>query len=696
MDLHPKRLRRIRLYVGFVALGAVLLYWELIALGEPFLPTRQNWAPVLLFSVLLFLGESQPRLWMRWGDQGMVTPGWAFAYALVLVGTPVGAILVMVCTNLYVDARHRKGLLKVVFNVSQAAFALSLGGLILHVFGVRGGIAGLDSLPWNYAVGILVAGIATFVMNGVLIGLVICIQNAQSPRSLIDREYAVTMAADGALLALAPVFVLAVEYSSLMLPLLGITAFLVYQSARSVLRSEHEANHDPLTMLLNRRAFDEHLGRALDDSDSGRRALVLVMDLDRFKDINDRLGHPIGDRLLRSFAERLERILPPTAAASRLGGDEFAVLLPSAPAMEEARELVAGWLAVLSEPHNLSGFPVTSKVSIGAAIAPDHGRTTAALLAAADLAMYRAKHFQTGLEFATSADGQTDIGRVSLLTDLQVAIGTSQIFAHYQPLVRLTDGTIESVEALVRWEHPVYGSIPPNDFIGMTEHTDLIGPLTEAMFRNSMTELLSLGADMPRLCLNVAAKSLVDRQFATSTLRIMDELGFPADHLEIEIIERDIVTNSERSLLTLTTLREHGIRVAIDDFGTGYSSFLTLRDLHADRLKIDQQFTKHIIGSAADSLIVTKLIEIAHTLGLDVVAEGVESDEVWDLLSSLGCDVAQGYAIARPMPLGELRPWLAAHTPRKSTRPLEPAAFADRIPGRRPVRPELMSKVLIA
>ena len=160
MELHPKRLRRIRLYVGLVALGAALLYWELIALGEPFLPTPQNWAPVLLFSVLLFLGESQPRLWMRWGDQGMVTPGWAFAYALVLVGTPVGAIFVMVCTNLYVDARHRKGLLKVVFNASQAAVALSRGGLILHVFGVRGGIAGLDSLPWNYAVGILVAGVA--------------------------------------------------------------------------------------------------------------------------------------------------------------------------------------------------------------------------------------------------------------------------------------------------------------------------------------------------------------------------------------------------------------------------------------------------------------------------------------------------------------------------------------------------------
>ena len=673
MDEERQRHRRVTAFVCFVASLAVVLVACLVRVGSDLRPSHGNWLPIVLFSVLLFLGETQPRLWMRLGDEGEVTPGWAFAYALVLVGSPLGAVVVMVLTNLYVDSRHHKGVLKTLFNVSQVAVSLSVGGLILYAFGVRDGLLGIQQLPVQYAVGILLGGVATFLSNGMLIATVVCLYQGLPPRALLQRSYALSMAADGALLALAPVFVIAIEYSSLMLPLLGVTSFLVYHSARNALRSEHEANHDPLTMLLNRRAFDEQLAKVVDDMSANRQALVLVMDLDRFKDINDRLGHPVGDRLLRSFAERLERILPAAASASRLGGDEFAVLLPNVGDATEATALVRQWHAQLNVPHDLSGFPVTSAVSIGAALAPEHGRSAAALIAAADVAMYRAKQLQTGVEIATTTDGAHDVGRVGLLSDLREAIGTSQLFAHYQPLVRLDDGMIESVEALIRWRHPVHGDIPPNDFIGMTEHTDLIVPLTELMFRNSMSDILALGPNHPRLCLNVAARNLADRQFASMVISVMSSVGFPADRLEIEIIERDIVTNSERSMLAITTLRNHGVRVAIDDFGTGYSSFLTLRDLHADRLKIDQQFTANIVNSPADELIVRKIVEIAHALHLDVVAEGVESYEVWERLVGLGCDVAQGYAIARPMPLAELRAWIVTHsTSRASTDAVEP------------------------
>jgi EAL domain-containing protein (putative c-di-GMP-specific phosphodiesterase class I) len=223
--------------------------------------------------------------------------------------------------------------------------------------------------------------------------------------------------------------------------------------------------------------------------------------------------------------------------------------------------------------------------------------------------------------------------------------------------VRLSDGRIDSVEALIRWEHPRFGSIAPNDFITMAEQTDLIKPLTETMLRTSMRELMTFGDEMPRLSVNIAARSLQDRRFATDVIALVDEVGFPPDRLELEVTERDIVTNSERSMLAIARLRGHGIRIAIDDFGTGYSSFLTLRDLSADRLKIDQQFTANIIDSDADRLIVAKVVEIAHALGLDVVAEGVESDAVWGRLTELGCDLAQGYAIARPMSLVALRRW---------------------------------------
>jgi diguanylate cyclase (GGDEF)-like protein len=383
------------------------------------------------------------------------------------------------------------------------------------------------------------------------------------------------------------------------------------------------------------------------------------MDLDRFKDINDRLGHPVGDRLLRSFAERLERTLPATASASRLGGDEFAVVMPGVADIHEAKRFVTNLQTALGRHHDLSGFPVSAAVSIGAAMAPIHGQSASSLIAAADLAMYRAKQFGSGIEFASTHDNPHDFGRVGLLADLSAAIGTTQITAHYQPMIRLSDGTVDSVEALIRWRHPEYGPIPPGDFIAMAEQTDLIGPLTEWILQIAIQDMTTLGPHMPKLCVNVAARNLQDRQFGSSVINAMDKLGFPSERLEVEITERDIATNSERSALTIARLRDHGVRIAIDDFGTGYSSFLTLRDLRADRLKIDQQFTSNMISSSADELIVSKVIEIAHALGLDVVAEGVESDDVWRRLGELGCDLAQGFAIARPMPVSDLREWIA-------------------------------------
>ncbi len=683
MTQEHKRLRLVAMFVALVAVVGVSLFGLLLTFDLSFGFDHMNWVAFGMFTVLLFLGETQPKLWMRFGEGGEVTPGWAFAYALVLLGSPSGAVVVMALTNLYVDVRHHKGALKIFFNVSQIAAALSAGGLLLHAAGVHQGITGTDHLPIGNGLGIVGAAIVIFLVNGLLTASVICIHQGVGLVAMMRSGFALSMAVDGALLALAPVFVIAIEFSILMLPLLGITSFLVFHSARTALRREHEANHDPLTMLLNRRAFDDRLAIALDDDAGGRQPLVLVMDLDRFKDINDRLGHLVGDRLLRSFAERLERALPPTASAARLGGDEFAVVYPAITSLEEAKGVVSRLYAHLSQQHDLSGFPLSAAVSIGAALAPTHGKSASALMAAADLAMYRAKQFGSGIEFALASDNPHDIGRVGLLADLSAAIGTAQIFPFYQPLVRLSDGTIESVEALVRWTHPDFGPIAPNDFIGMTEQTDLIGPLTETMLRMAMRDLASLGSQMPKLCVNVAARSLQDRQFAANVIAVIDELRFPPDHLEIEITERDIVTNSERSALSLARLREHGVRIAIDDFGTGYSSFLTLRDLRADRLKIDQQFTSNMIDSPADELIVTKVIEIAHSLGLDVVAEGVESEKVWRRLAHLQCDVAQGYAIARPMPLSDLRSWIAASDSRQpcgsSPRPaLQPTRQAPR------------------
>jgi diguanylate cyclase (GGDEF)-like protein len=699
-----RRQRMVTFYVTTVAAAAIALFYALVTSADRLLPA-ENVVPIIIFSVLLFVGESQPRMWMRFGDEGEVTPGWAFSYAILLLGSPFIAVTVMVLANLYVDIKNARGPLKIVFNTSQVTVALCTAGFVLQGLGVEQGITGLDRLPPRVGIAVMAGGLTIFVVNALLTGAVLCLHLGISPTQLAKVSFTLSMGVDGALLALAPVFVIAVQFSLLMLPLLVITSFLVFHSARTAMKREHEANHDSLTMLLNRRAFDERLTWALDNVGDDDQVLVLIMDLDRFKDINDRLGHPVGDRLLRSFGQRLERSLPSAGSASRLGGDEFAAIIPVRGTLADARRLVAKLHATLSEQHDLAGFPLSSSVSIGAALAPQNGRSAAGVVAAADLAMYRAKQYGTGVEFATTNDASNDVGRVGLLPDLQRAIGTPEIFPHYQPLVRLPDGSIDGVEALIRWQHPHHGPISPVDFVNMAEQTDLIGPMTQAVLRSSMIDMLTFGASMPNLSVNVAARSLHDRRFALEVIELVEELQFPPHKLELEVTERDIATNSERSQLSIARLRNHGIRVAIDDFGTGYSSFLTLRDLRADRLKIDHQFTARLLESDADALIVAKVIEIAHQLGLDVVAEGVESDAVQHRLASLGCDLAQGYAIARPMSLADLRVWVAerkaaerhaarATGPRLSAtpavRPTQPAFDAAAAP-RHAQHPELLS-----
>jgi diguanylate cyclase (GGDEF)-like protein len=654
--------QRIVGFVGFVAVAATLLFSQLLRIDLYWGYDHVNWLAFGLLSVLLFISETRPSMWMRVGDGGEVTPGWAFAYALLLLGSPAAAVGVMVLTNCYVDLKHHKGALKIIFNAAQIAAALSAGGLILHGFGVHGGITSDGHIPIAGGLGIVLGGMAVFIFNGLLTATVIGLHQGVGFLRTMRAGFALSMTADGALLALAPVFVIAIEYSIVMLPLLGVTTFLVYHSAKNALRSEHEATHDPLTHLLNRRAFDQYITSSLGTlTEAEEGVAVLVMDLDRFKDINDRLGHQIGDRLLVSFAEQLERVLPPMSRACRLGGDEFAALVPSIRSEGQLRAVVARLHEQLSEQHNLDGFPLTVAVSMGVSIAPDHGLTGEQLIAAADVAMYRAKRFDSGVEFGCRVTEAQDHGRVGLLHDLSDAIANHEIHAHYQPQIDLTTGDVTGVEALMRWTHPTYGPISPSDFIGVAEQTDLIGPITEVMFRTAMTDLLTLGDAMPSLAVNVAPRSLLDRQFASRILGVVEELGFPPELLEIEITERAIVTGSERTTLTLGQFRDAGISISIDDFGTGYSSFRILRELRADRLKVDRQFTSQIMNSDSDELIVVKVIELAHGLGLDVVAEGVESTEVWNRLCALDCDIVQGYAIARPMPIDSLTRWLHEH-----------------------------------
>ncbi len=652
------RARRVQIFIVLTAIVAVGLTGTLIHVDLAHGQGNVDWLAFGLFTLLLFLGETRESLWMRVGEGGEVTPGWTFAYALMLLGSPIGAVAAMAFVNIFIAVRRRLPLQKAAFNTLQIALSMSAGALVLHAFGIHGAITDLDNIPISWGIGILAGGCAVFVLNGILIAIVIGLHSGTGFIATLRSGLALSMTADGALLSLAPVFVIAIDYSVVLVPLLCSTSYMVIKSARNALHRAHEANHDPLTGLLNRRAFDDRLSRTFGLLGSERDAVVLVMDFDGFKDINDALGHQVGDMLLAAFARRLVDELPPTAAAARLGGDEFAVMIPGKMAPSLISASIAQLHERLTDPFDLDGFPLSVRTSVGVATAPHDGADAESILAAADLAMYRAKQFETGVEHHHSEETALGSGRIGILSELADAIATGQLEVHYQPQLNIETGVVDAVEALVRWQHPTRGTIQPNDFIGLAEQTDLIDPLTEFVLMRSIRDLQAAGLDYLGLSINVAPRSLNSRVFATMVLNCLDETGYPAARLELEITERAIANDVERIGLTIDRVRDAGVRVALDDFGTGYSSFATLRGLKADRLKVDKQFTKQICESPEDELVVRKIVELAHGLGLQVVAEGVETRDIWRVVEGLMCDHAQGYAIARPMPVTALARWL--------------------------------------
>lgn len=651
---------RMHVLTGALAVVAMVLVWALVwtEINSPDVPI--DWPMVAVLGTLAIACERFPRTWIHFGPIGVVTPIWMFGFGLLLVGSPtiaVGIALVGVTWHAVSEAATA-GL--AVHRVASTAISLSAAGLVLTAMGVRGAITSFERVPWNLAAAIVCAGLALLGLNAVVAAITLSIHRRMSFVALLRRGVGVRITAEGALLSLAPIWVIAIDFSLVLVPLLTITTLLVFRSTREALERSHEAVHDPLTGLTNRRAFFDQLDDTLTDSRSSMRISVLIMDLDGFKDVNDRLGHQVGDSLLIAFAQRLERRLPPAAIAARLGGDEFAVILPTQMHEVVVDEVVASLHAGLSEPLLVDGFPVTVGVSIGIASAPDDGLTSRDLMHGADVAMYKAKRMGLSIERYDNCVRSPQRGRINLLSDLGDALKRNELQVHFQPQLRIADGSVDTVEALVRWRHAVHGIVSPGEFVGLAEQTDLIGPITESVLRMATSSLITSGARDVKLAVNVSARSLQEAHFVDDLFRLLRETGFPPQRLELEVTERALVTNAERTRFTIQRLRDAGIRIAIDDFGVGYSSFQTLRLLDVDRVKIDREFVQGLLTHPRDRLIVSSLIRLAHDLGLDVVAEGVESTSLWDAVAALGCDVAQGYGIAVPMSFPDLRGWLSS------------------------------------
>lgn len=617
-----------------------------------------NWPAFAVIGTMLLACERTPATWVRLGSAGVVTPLWLFAFGLTLVGSPSFALCVALLGATLHSITQAEPVAGIVLRVGGTAISLASAGLVLMGLGVSGSITQFGELPWRWAFAIVLSGVTIVVLNTAVAALSMSIRRRIRFLSLMQRGLGIRITAEGALLSLAPIWVIGVDFGLVLLPLLGITTALVFRSTRQALERSHEAHHDSLTGLINRRSFLQTLDETLAESpaDSSMHATTLVMDLNEFKEINDRLGHQLGDAVLMAFADRLENSLPIDAAAARFGGDEFAILLVDT--HENIARSIEELCECLQTPLMVEGFPVTIGVSIGAATYPTDARTPTDLLRAADIAMYKAKRTGVAVCHYESCVQGPQRGRLNLLSDLGVALENHELYIHFQPQLRVSNGEVDTVEALIRWQHPEHGSIPPDEFIGLAEQTDLIIPITEMVLRVATRGLVNSGV-LARLAVNVSPRNLQDPSFAHQVFAILQESGFRPDRLELEVTERSIVSNAERCRYTIEQLRRRGVRIAIDDFGIGYSSFQALRVLQVDRVKIDRDFVQGVIHDRRDRLIVASVIRLAHDLGLDVVAEGVENTELWDAIAALDCDVAQGYGIAAPMAYPELRGWLS-------------------------------------
>lgn len=421
----------------------------------------------------------------------------------------------------------------------------------------------------------------------------------------------------------------------------------------------HLALHDMLTGLPNRTLLAQKMRTAIDESNaSGKAAALLLLDLDRFKVINDTRGHQTGDVLLRQVAERLISALDSNGFAARIGGDEFAIVLQNLDDNSSAADICTKLLAKIGEPYTIGGVEQTIGASIGVARIPEDGTSPDELLRLADLAMYEAKASGRNC-FCFFSRQMNHIAQMNagIETDLRDALNSDQLFLEYQPIVDTASGNYAGLEALVRWNHPVRGRLSPADFIKVANDSGLIGRIgtwvVEAVCKQ-IALFADEGIELPHVAVNVSPKQFQYSAMCSEMLDLVAKYAIPRGKLAIEITEELLIDNSQKVHEQLAMLRAGGIQISIDDFGTGYSSLQYLRDLPATRLKIDQTFISRIETSATDRAIISTIAHLAHALNMRVVAEGVETEAQFTLLRASGCDEVQGYLMGRPLSVHDL------------------------------------------
>ncbi|MGW1726111.1 putative bifunctional diguanylate cyclase/phosphodiesterase [Streptomyces sp. NPDC002306] len=624
---------------------------------------------------LVMLGRAR---W--WGGTGS---GAALTLAVLLLygWVPAGMVSLTVVVLVGVARRHRwrQGALHGAVDI----LGIGAGALVLAAFGrVPSVESPWDPGTWTFytAPEVVLVAAAYLAVTRVLLWYLHAPRDGGLPtvaRTALVRQGLVAIA----LLGIAPLVCVVAVAEPILLPLFSIPLVALDSTLWIARARAEEQLRDPLTGLPNRQWLLERIWTALDDAERiGARSALMLIDLDRFRSVNDTLGHLAGDRLLLQIADRLRAALPRGAEAARLGGDEFAVLLPVADSTTSATRIARGLVTVLSSPLDLDGLTLVLEASAGVAVFPDHALDAEGLLRRADVAMYQAKRDRTGVEVYESKRDSNTPDRLGLLGDLRRALDAHEVQLHYQPKVRF-DGQVAGLEALVRWVHPERGKVPPDEFIAIAESSGLMPHLTEYVLETALAQVArwrAQGLYVP-VAVNVSPRDVHTPGFAGSVAARLARHGVPAGALQLEITEHVLLEDPQRAADTLAGLTGHGVKMSLDDFGTGYSSLVHLRRLPVSELKIDRSFVARLAVDTEDAEIVRCTVDLAHSLGLLVVAEGVEDDETWERLRDLGCDAVQGWLVAAAMPPEETTAWLRARGSRGWQRPAAalPAAASD-------------------
>lgn len=627
-----------------------------------------GWALALLTGVIVghLVALGRARWWGGTGSGAALTLAVLLLYGWVPAG--MVSLTVVVLVGMARRNRWRQGILHGAADI----LGIGAGALVLAAFGRFPSV----ETPWAPATWTFYTAPQLVLVAGAYLAVTrVLLWYLNTPGGGLPTVARTALVRHGlvavALLGIAPLVCVVAMAQPTLLPLFSIPLIALDSTLWIARARAEEQLRDPLTGLPNRQWLLERTWTALDDAERiGARSALMLIDLDRFRSVNDTLGHLAGDRLLLQIAERLRLALPRGAEAARLGGDEFAVLLPVVDSTTSATRVARNLVATLGSPLDLDGLTLVLEASAGLAVFPDHALDAEGLLRLADIAMYQAKRDRTGVEVYESKRDSNTPDRLGLLGDLRRALDTGDVELHYQPKVRF-DGQVAGLEALVRWVHPERGKVPPDEFIAIAESSGLMPHLTEYVLETALGQVArwrAQGLYVP-VAVNVSPRDVHTPGFAGAVAARLARHGVPAGALQLEITEHVLLEDPQRAADTLAALTGHGVKMSLDDFGTGYSSLVHLRRLPVSELKIDRSFVARLAVDAEDAEIVRCTLDLAHSLGLLVVAEGVEDDETWERLRDLGCDAVQGWLVAAAMPPEEATAWLLARGVRGWQRP---------------------------